>query len=353
MILNMKCCVLVRFVYELIYLDSFIEHYAKLGFDKIIVLYHDHIAGEVPEEFSDLVEIHNVENQGNQTPDANKHLIPRDIDWVLHVDSDEFLLLHKRYNSIHDYVEEKLDLHPEINAFLFMWSWVHKFDEYNQPLDNIFKNYKKVVGNRLTEENKKTNRKEVWVKSMFKRTHLNILHIHCPSLIYGYNLYCNELIVLDDEYGSKIKSLLYKNHYDEQQFYTDAVLIHLATRSMKNAIFKSQNMHKTQVKKKNMNNLETLEEYLDTTDLSIENEYEILKSFKYMIGYKIEWPLKCLKMNEININIDDYLRGQKYNFMADYTENYYKLFTNTVINRQDINIAMNRVIKRFNSIFIK
>ena len=37
----------------------------------------------------------------------------------------------------------------------------------------------------------------------------------------------------------------------------------------------------------------------------------------------------------------------------DYTENYYKLFTNTVINRQDINIAMNRVIKRFNSIFIK
>ena len=102
-----------------------------------------------------------------------------------------------------------------------------------------------------------------------------------------------------------------------------------------------------------MNNLETLEEYLETTDLTLENEYEILKTFKNTIGYKIEWPLKCLKMNEININIHDYLRGQKYNFMADYTENYYKLFSDTIINRPDINIAINRVIKRFNSIFIK
>ena len=28
----MKCCVLVRFVYEFIYLDAFIEHYLNLGF---------------------------------------------------------------------------------------------------------------------------------------------------------------------------------------------------------------------------------------------------------------------------------------------------------------------------------
>ena len=349
----MKCCVLTRFVYELIYLDSFIEHYAKLGFDKIIILYHDVVKGEVPKKYVNLVDLHEVPNMGNQTPNLNKHLIPEDMDWVLHVDSDEFLLLHKRYDTIHDYAQEKLSQHPEINVFLFMWSWVHKFDEYNQPLDHIFRKYKKVVGNRITEENRKTKKGEVWVKSMFKRSHLDTLYIHCPSMIYGYYLYCNELIVLDDNDGNKVKSLWYKNKQDETKFYKDAVLMHLATRSMKNAIFKSQNMHKTQVKKKNMNNQDLLEEYLETHDMQQENEYEIMKTFKDFIGYKIEWPLTCLKMNEIVINIEDFLRGQELNFIADYKDKYYELFTNTMINREDLNIAMNRIINRFNVIFLE
>lgn len=349
----MKCCVLVRFVYELIYLDSFIEHYAKLGFDKIIVLYHDIVEAEIPKKYENLVNLHVVENMGNQTPNLNKHLIPQDMDWVLHVDSDEFLLLHKRFKTIHSYVNEKLLNHPEINVFLFMWSWVHKFDEINQPLDSIFKNYKKMVGNRITEENKKTKKSEVWVKSMFKRSHLDTLYIHCPSMIYGYYLFCNELMVLDDNDGNKIKSLLYKSKQDEINFYKDAVLIHLATRSMKNAIFKSQNMHKTQVKKKKMNNRELLEEYLDSHNVEKENEYDIMKTFKDFIGYKIEWPLTCLKMNEIVININDYLRGQENMLMADCKEEYYKLFKDTMINREDLNIAINRIINRFNVIFIE
>ena len=349
----MKCCVLTRFVYELIYLDSFIEHYSKLGFDKIIILYHDHVKAEVPEEFASITEIHDVPNLGNQTPDVYKHLIPKDMDWVLHVDSDEFLLIHKRYSKIHDYVEEKLSKHPEINSFLFMWAWVHKFDEYNQPLDTIFRSYKKVVGNRLTADNIKFNRNEVWVKSMFKRSHLDTLYIHCPTLIYGYNLFCNELIILEDNNGEKIKSLLYKNKQDETKFYEDAVLIHLATRSMKNAIFKSQNMHKTQVKKKNMNSKRQLETYLESTNVANENEYQIMKKLKEFVGYKIEWPLKCLKMNEILLNINDFVRGQNYNLMADYKDSYYQLFTNTMVNREDLNIAMNRVINRFNVIFIE
>jgi len=349
----MKCCVLTRFVYELIYLDSFIEHYAKLGFDKIIILYHDVVRGEVPDKYKKLVDLHDVPNMGNQTPNLNKHLIPEDMDWVLHVDSDEFLLLHKRFDSIHDYVENKLSIHPEINVFLFMWSWVHKFDEKNQPLDTIFRNYKKMVGNRITDENKKNKKGEVWVKSMFKRSHLDTLFIHCPSMIYGYYLYCNELIILDDNDSNKIKSLLYKNHQDEIKFYKDAVLMHVATRSLKNAIFKSQNMHKTQVKKKNMNNRELLEEYLENFDMQKENEYEIMKKLKELIGYKIEWPITCLKMNEIVIKIDDFLRGQEYNFISDYKDEYYQLFENQMVNRDDLNIAMNRVVNRFNVIFLE
>lgn len=347
----MKCCVLTRFVYEIIYLNAFIEHYAKLGFDKIIILYHDLVIGEVPSEFQHLVEIHNVPNNGNQTPDLNKHLIPEDMDWVLHVDSDEFLLLHNRFNSIKHYINSKLGKHPEINVFLFIWSWVHKFDEEIIPLDNIFRNYKKMVGNRLTDENIKNKTNEVWVKSMFKRSHLDTLHIHCPSMIYGYYLYCNELIVLED--CDKIKSLHYNRKQDESNFYNDAILMHVATRSLKNAIFKSVNIHKTQVKKKRITNQEFLENYLEDNDMSTENEYDIMKTLKDYVGYKIQWPLKCLNMNEVVINIDDYLRGQEYNFIASYKDEYYKLFENSIINDENLNIAINRTINRFNIIFIE
>ena len=347
----MKCCVITRFVYELIYLDSFIEHYANLGFDKIIILYHDLVKGAVPEKYERLVSLHNVPNLGNQLPDKYKHLIPENMDWVLHIDSDEFLLLHKKYRRIHDFVEEKLTIFPEINIFCFMWSWVHKFDEINQPLDQIFRNYKKVVGNRLTEENIKKKQHEIWIKSMFKREHLDTLYIHCPSTIYGYNLYCNELITYDEN-NNKIKSLLYKKEQDEVNFFKDAVLMHLATRSMKNAIFKSMNMHKTQVKKKNMNNQELLEEYLENTNLNVANEYDMMKALKEYVGYKIEWPIKCLKMNPIVINLEDFLRGQETNLMANYTDNYYKLFKNSIINDDRLNFMMNRIINRFNIIFI-
>ena len=34
----MQCCVFTRFVYDVPYLDSFIEHYLNLGFDKIFIL---------------------------------------------------------------------------------------------------------------------------------------------------------------------------------------------------------------------------------------------------------------------------------------------------------------------------
>ena len=38
----MRCCVYTRFVYEVPYIESFIDHYLNLGFDKIILLYHYH-----------------------------------------------------------------------------------------------------------------------------------------------------------------------------------------------------------------------------------------------------------------------------------------------------------------------
>ena len=345
----MKCCVFVRFVYELIYLDSFIEHYVNLGFDKIIVLYHDLIPAEIPENYKNYVEIHDVPNLGNKLPNEYKHVIPKDIDWVLHVDSDEYLLIHHKYSKIQDFINEKLLVHPEINIFLFPWAWLHKFDNENKPLNDIFKKYKMTVGNRLTSN---SNKNEIWIKSMFRRSHLDTFYIHCPSMLYGYYLYCNELII-EEENENKIKSLYYKNKHDEIYFYKDVILAHLATRSLQNAIFKSEHMHKSQVSKKNINDKDGLLEYVTSRNIVNEDEYTLMKTLKEYVGYKIEWPLKCLKMNEIDVDIENYLRDSKVDLMSDYYENYNKLFEDSITNNNNLKIALNKIINRFNIIFLK
>ena len=347
----MKCCVLTRFVYEIIYMNAFIEHYINLGFDKIIILYTDIIDPEIPAEFKKHVLLFKVKNNGNKTPDMNKHLIPSYIDWILHVDSDEFLLLHKRYNSIHDFVDEKTMEHPEINIFFFIWSWVHKFDDNEEKLDDIFKKCKKMVGSKISNKNK--DKKEVWVKSMFRRRDLKTLYIHSPSMKKSSNIYCNEYKSIDMG-DNKIKTLFYKNIQDEVSFFRDAVLMHIATRSIKNAIFKSNNMHKTQVKKKNMSSKDKLINYVNSNDMLNENVFEIMSALKTFVGYKIEWPLKCLEMNEIVINISDFLRGnQEYNFIEGCKNEYYSAHERSVLNNSNLNIAIERVIKKFNIIFLE
>ena len=78
-----------------------------------------------------------------------------------------------------------------------------------------------------------------------------------------------------------------------------------------------------------------------------------MSTLKDYIGYKIEWPMTCLKMNDIVINLEDYLRGQKFKFIANYKDKYYALFKDSIINNEPLNIAMNKVINRFNIIFIE
>ena len=71
----MRCCVYSRFVYDICYLDIFIEHYIRLGFDKVIILYHDIIDYVFSEKLIEFVEVHKVPNNGNKLPNQYMHLI--------------------------------------------------------------------------------------------------------------------------------------------------------------------------------------------------------------------------------------------------------------------------------------
>ena len=343
----MKCCVFVRFVYEFIYLDAFIEHYLNLGFDKIVILYHDVVEGYIKDEYEQYVTLHNVPNLGNKLPDAYKKLIPRNMDWVLHVDSDEFLLLHKKYITIHDYIREKITAFPRanINLIALNWAWIHKLDDKNQSVYDILRYYKKQVGNAVEQK-----KKELWIKCIFKRSELHTLYIHCPLMINGHRMYTNGEIINFSNNVNSVRSVKYKN---ENTIYQDHALVHIATRSLKNAIFKSERIHESQVQKKNMISKMELERELAflTTNRS---EFEILKLLLENVGYKIKFPIKCLKLPEAQIDLGNLLRVQNktVNFESiDRNNEYYRLYSSVLNNSKTIEL-INKVVNKYNRLFL-
>ena len=326
----MKCCVFVRFVYEFIYLDAFIEHYLDLGFDKVVILYHDVVEGYIEKKYQSRVLLFNVENLGNKMPDAYKSLIPKDIDWVLHVDSDEFLLLHKKYFTIHDYVREKLIEFPnkKINIIAFNWLWIHKFDSNNAPVNDIIMDYKKIVGNAVEQK-----KKELWIKCMFKRNELKTLYIHCPLMTSGHRMYSNGEVIEFKNNMNTVRSVSYKS---ETVLYKEQALVHLATRSLSNAIFKSERIHESQVQKKNIVSKMDLEREITFTNRDA-SPFELLKIMLNTIGYKVKFPLKCLKLAEAQIKLDDFIRIQSKNVnleCVEKDEKYYNLYSSILNNRR-------------------
>ena len=92
----MKFCVYTRVFYESPYINFFIEHYIKLGFEKYLFKTDD-LKIKINNKFSDFTEIKNVENNGDKTLAYNLDLIKKSgYDWILSVDNDEFLFLESQ-----------------------------------------------------------------------------------------------------------------------------------------------------------------------------------------------------------------------------------------------------------------
>jgi hypothetical protein len=310
----MLCCVYTRFVYEVPYIDSFIEHYLRLGFDKIFILYHDIIDYDVPEQLLEEVELIKVENNGNKLLNEYKHLFQDDdensYDWVLNVDSDEFLLLDSKYESIKQYINAKLCEESEINIFQFSWGWLHAFNPpSNYTLNDFLNNYKIFVGS------KDTSAPDIWVKSMSKVK--DIEYMTCHNCVLKRN---NEAVIHvngdvlrkitdenideeEDEDDDDINLLPRSYCYDDLNTYTDAILIHINTRNMMNAIIKGLNIHVTQVKRKRIKKFKQLKKFVNGFDFSQPLYKETLNEFTNCIGYKMKFPLLCLEKEEIHEKI--------------------------------------------------
>ena len=262
----MKCCVYTRQFVEGPYMDFFIEHYLKIGFDKIIILKTDRLEYLVPEEFKEFVDIYYVENLGDKTLTLHIDKIDREkFDWVLSVDTDELLILHNESPTIKDYIARILQTVPSVNIINFRWLMIEQFYEsQDSKLHNIITNYNKYENSHI--------------KSMCKTdTLLDIVYSH--TLINKTPIIYFENNILYNNDGSR--------NINPNFSYKDSALIHLHTRSIDNVIIKVLN---TQFHGKEIKNLEEFKTFVNDRvffDMPPEN---LLDYFQSMIGAKASLP---------------------------------------------------------------
>lgn len=166
----------------------------------------------------------------------------------------------------------------------------------------------------------------------------------------GHRMYGNgELITFKNNMNS-VRSVGYKNM---DKIYDDHALVHVATRSLKNAIFKSERIHNSQVQKKNMVSKMELEREISFMNDDVK-EFEVLKLLLEYVGYKVRFPLKCLKLPEANIDLENLIRVKenRVNFESiDNSDEYYRLYSSLINNSKTIEL-INKVVNKYNNLFM-
>jgi len=276
MLYYMKCCLYTRFFNEDPYIDYVIEHYIKLGFCKIIILKTDNVQYQVNSKYASFVDIHYVINRGDISLHVNENLLrTSQCDWALIADSDELLVLNKKYSCIQDFIKEKEEKHPQVNGFYFRWAMLDKFDNNNTiSFSNLVSNYKV-----HTNEHIKTM---VRIKKFEKVRNSHV------SYTKPHNMYIDGNIT----HCIKPHQSINKNMYNE------AYLIHLHTRSVNNIIMKSLNTRfysKGIVKRDNFISL------INTFDKDVDPK-KLFNQFEECIGMKVTLPLQNKNMPLLNIN---------------------------------------------------
>ena len=261
----MKCCVYTRSFLESPYLDFFIEHYIKLGFDNIIILKSSDEDYQPPSLYSSQVSIIKTSNKAHDLYRINQNYVKKsDYDWILQVDVDEILLLNSRYQNIKQFITEKVENDSNINVFFFRWGMVEMVDsEQVKTIPEIIDKYN-------VFEN-------THIKSMIKKKKLrqmgdpHVPHMISPSVYFENNVTDRIMAV-----GHKIIDFSYK----------DAILLHLHTRSINNLILKSIN---TKLENKSIKNKKEFIKIINNVNNNKCPE-DCFLAFKNNIGLKASLP---------------------------------------------------------------
>uniref|UniRef100_A0A6C0J380 Glycosyltransferase family 92 protein n=1 Tax=viral metagenome TaxID=1070528 RepID=A0A6C0J380_9ZZZZ len=313
----MKYCIYTRLYYESPYILFFIEHYIKLGFDKIIILKSDNIIFN--NTFENNVDIYNVNNDENKLLSIyTKFIKNTKYDWVLIVDIDEILFLNPKYNTINDYVQNKLIKNSDINTFYFRWAMLEKYDNFEiNSFKSLLNDYTMFQNSHIKSMVKISSLKSVY--------HPHLCELNEDNCIYFENNILNKQIA--------------HNHLINKLSYKETILVHIHTRNLNNLILKSFTTNlgnNNNVIPKQIKNKLHFVHFINNFDF--ENiKYEILlKQFKSLIGLKATLPFTHSRTKEIDFKSLDYKINNYQNKFVNYPEE--KQILEKVLIENNINI---------------
>lgn len=265
----METIVYSRFVFDSPYLNAFIEHYKNLGFKTIILLFHESYLNDIKykkyvdkdcisNEISimmknkiheknflkkehitdDSIIIHPVNNYKDSLIQKFSKIIPDTAEWVLNIDSDEYLLINNKFKSIEELINEALLNVPTLYCIEFKWLWITNcIQSKNIPFNSLIKKYD-------CYEHKKIKNDLIFnIKTLQRFKKGMKFTAHCA---WGNRFTKNKYIISNYYQANK--------HPDKNIKVDDntlGVLIHIRLRSFYNLIFKCLNVFQRTVISKN------------------------------------------------------------------------------------------------------
>jgi len=219
---SMTAAVYSRVSHDAPFVAAFADWYLnRLGFDRMVLLQSD--GGNASFLMPDArLEVYAVPSHGiNANLDRYKNLVLRRFDWVLTVDSDEFLLLAPRYPSIHSFIKEKQAAESlPIDLIQFRWAQIDRLvtfcDEATFPA---------LVGRSLAYRNH-------FVKTMSRASSVvSFNHTHYPA---------GSVPRLRTYFEGRTDSRRPGSNFNfSEHTYRESALVHVQTRSLANLLQKS------------------------------------------------------------------------------------------------------------------
>ena len=187
---------------------------------------------------NDSVILHPVRNYKDGLISKFSHVIPDDTDWVLNIDSDEYLLINNKYKNIDELLGEALKRKPKLECFQFKWIWI------TNSIHAKSKSLQETIKKHDCYETKRVKSHYVFSIKTFQR-YSKGLEFTCHCAKKNVNRY--EKYAISEYYdGYKVPD---KNlHVDRD---TLGVIVHMRLRSLNNLIFKCVNIFQRSVPSKN------------------------------------------------------------------------------------------------------
>ena len=209
---------------EHLYINEWVNHYAKLGFDKIYLYDNDDVnckkyIGDYIDN-KDIVEIINIRGQKKEhlqhdiyTNFYNTH----SFDWCLFCDIDEFLM---GINNIKDFLAQ--DLFKKVEQIRVMWKLFGDDDQIERDMNkSIFECFKQEVKSSLMRDLKTKGNLEIQGKAIVRGCLPNVV-IRSPHFasfgernnvipsILPNGVPCMSKVVIREDYSG---NTIYLNHY--------------------------------------------------------------------------------------------------------------------------------------------